>query len=72
MANLRARLATAGGYLADQFIANERTLMKTSTGQAPWKIVEGYDERYRSVTVATIIRAIRFRLEEARPAGRWQ
>ncbi len=51
----------------DQFIAAaERTLMKTSTGLASWKIVEGYDERYRSVTVATAIRdAIRFRLEEA-------
>ena len=41
--------------------------MKTSTGLAPWKIVEGYDERYRSIAVATIIRdAIRFRLEEAK------
>jgi polyphosphate:AMP phosphotransferase len=54
--------------LYDQFIAAaERTIMKTSTGLAPWKIVEGYDERYRSVAVATVIRdAIRFRLEEAR------
>ncbi|MEI2782503.1 MAG: polyphosphate:AMP phosphotransferase [Candidatus Competibacter sp.] len=53
--------------LYDQFVAAaERTLMKTSTGLAPWKIVEGYDERYRSVAVATAIRdAIRFRLEEA-------
>ena len=57
--------------LYDQFIAAaERTLMKTSTGLAPWKIVEGYDERYRSVAVATIIRdAIRFRLEEAKAAS---
>jgi polyphosphate:AMP phosphotransferase len=54
--------------LYDQFIAAaERTLMKTSTGSAPWKIVEGYDDRYRSVAVATVIRdAIRFRLEEAK------
>ena len=53
--------------LYDQYVAAaERTLMKTSTGLAPWKIVEGYDERYRSVAVATAIRdAIRFRLEEA-------
>ncbi|PIE83297.1 MAG: polyphosphate:AMP phosphotransferase [Candidatus Contendobacter odensis] len=52
--------------LYDQFIAAaEQTLMKTSTGLAPWKIVEGYDPRYRSVTVASIIRdAIRFRLGE--------
>ncbi|CDH44428.1 polyphosphate:AMP phosphotransferase [Candidatus Contendibacter odensensis] len=55
----------------DQFIAAaERTLMKTGTGLAPWKIVEGYDERYRSVTVATTLRdAIRFRLDEVK-AGR--
>ena len=54
--------------LYDDFIAAaERTIMKTSTGLAPWKIVEGYDERYRSIAVATIIRdAIRFRLEEAK------
>ena len=54
--------------LYDQFVATaERTIMKTSTGQAPWKIVEGYDARYRSITVATAIRdAIRFRLEEAK------
>ncbi len=53
--------------LYDQFItAAERTIMKTSTGLASWKIIEGYDERYRSVTVATAIRdAVRFRLEEA-------
>jgi len=59
--------------LYDQFIAAaERTIMKTSTGLAPWKIIEGYDERYRSVAVATALRdAIRFRLEEANapPAG---
>ena len=53
--------------LYDQFMAAaERTIMKTSTGLAPWKIIEGYDERYRSIAVATIIRdAIRFRLDEA-------
>ncbi len=56
--------------LYEEFVAAaERTLMKTSTGLAPWKIVEGYDERYRSVAVAAIIRdAIRFRLEEAKAA----
>ncbi len=54
--------------LYDQFIAAaERTIMKTSTGLAPWKIVEGYDARHRSISVATAIRdAIRFRLEESR------
>ncbi|MDG4597748.1 MAG: polyphosphate:AMP phosphotransferase [Candidatus Contendobacter sp.] len=56
--------------LYDQFItAAERTIMKTSTGLAPWKIVEGHDERYCSVAVATVMRdAIRFRLEEAKAA----
>jgi len=50
----------------DKFMAAaERTLMKTSTGDAPWKIVEGYDERYRSVTVASILKdSIQARLEE--------
>jgi polyphosphate:AMP phosphotransferase len=54
--------------LYDQFVAAaERTLMKTSTGLAPWKIVEGYDERYRGVAVASAIRdAIRFRLDETK------
>lgn len=55
----------------DQFIDTaERTIMKTSTGLAPWKIVEGYDKRYRSAAVAIAIRdAIRFRLNEASAAA---
>ncbi|MER2527335.1 MAG: polyphosphate:AMP phosphotransferase [Candidatus Competibacter denitrificans] len=55
----------------EQFVvAAERTIMKTSTGQAPWKIIEGYDERYRSTAVATVIRdAIRFRLNETAKAS---
>lgn len=36
--------------------AAERTLQHTSTAQAPWAIVEGVDEAYRSLTVATAIR----------------
>lgn len=50
----------------DGFItAAERIIMKTSLGLAPWKIVEGYDERYRSIAVATAIRdAVRLRLDE--------
>lgn len=41
----------------DAFIsAAERTVMRTSTGQAPWHIVEGFDERYRGLTVGTILR----------------
>jgi AMP-polyphosphate phosphotransferase len=56
----------------DRFVAAaERTLQRTSVGAAPWTIVEGADEAYRSVTVATNIRdAIRQALAErngARP-----
>jgi polyphosphate:AMP phosphotransferase len=36
--------------------AGERALQRTSVGAAPWKIVEGADEAYRSLTVATTIR----------------
>lgn len=31
---------------------SERALRETSTGEAPWRVVEGTDERYRVVTVA--------------------
>jgi polyphosphate:AMP phosphotransferase len=49
-----------------RFIAtSERTIRRTSTGDAPWRIVEGVDERYRSLAVGTGIRdAIRRRLNE--------
>ena len=36
--------------------AAERVIMKTSTGESPWCIVEGSDRAFRSLTVATIIR----------------
>jgi len=53
--------------------AAERAIMRTSTGQAPWTIVEGVDERYRYLTVATAVRdAIRKHLvasEERNKAG---
>ena len=35
--------------------AAERTIMRTSTGTAPWTIVEGLDPHYRSLTVGGII-----------------
>ncbi|SFX45244.1 polyphosphate:AMP phosphotransferase [Marinospirillum alkaliphilum DSM 21637] len=34
----------------------EITLTQTSTGQAPWIIVEGYDANYRSLTVGRLLR----------------
>lgn len=52
----------------DQFLeAAERTIMRTSTGRAPFTIVEGVDPYYRSLTVGESIRdAIRKRLEESK------
>jgi polyphosphate kinase 2 (PPK2 family) len=43
--------------LYNRFIAAaERAIRRTSTGQAPWLIVEGLDERYRNLTVAVTLR----------------
>ena len=52
----------------DKFVAaGERALRRTSTVEAPWTIVEGVDEAYRSLTVATAIRdAIRKALAQGR------
>ena len=52
----------------DKFVAAaERLLRRTSTIDAPWTIVEGVDEGYRSLTVAKAIRdAIRKGLEQGR------
>ncbi len=47
----------------------ERALRRTSTADAPWRIVEGLDARYRSVTAGRLIReALEARLAE-RNAG---
>ena len=41
----------------DRFVeVAEHTIRRTSFARAPWKIVEGMDRHYRSLTVATIIR----------------
>jgi len=52
----------------DRFIETaERTIMRTSTGRAPWTIVEGEDFNYRSLKVGIVIRdALRKRLDDAR------
>jgi len=45
--------------------AAEETIRRTSTGQAPWHIVEGANRRYREATVATRLRdAMQLRLHE--------
>jgi polyphosphate:AMP phosphotransferase len=55
-------------HIYDRFeAAAERTIMRTSTGQAAWTIVEGVDPYFRSLTVGNIIRdEITKHLEEAR------
>ena len=46
--------------------AAETTIRATSTGQAPWRIVDGSHERYRGLTVAETLRdAVRHRLAES-------
>ncbi|MFO0441778.1 MAG: polyphosphate:AMP phosphotransferase [Betaproteobacteria bacterium] len=43
----------------------EPFVRKTSTGEAPWLVVAGADERYRSLTVGrTLLAALRERLDE--------
>ena len=56
----------------DDFVAAaERAIERTSTADAPWTIVEGDDERYRTLTVATLIRdAMGRRVGEASRASR--
>lgn len=45
----------------------ERALRETSTGEAPWTIVEGVDRRYREVTVAQhLLASVRRHLERSR------
>ena len=55
-------------HMYDQFVeAAERTILRTSTGKAPWNVIEGEDENYRSLTVGTMIRdALAARLEDMR------
>src|SRR5437879_9621458 len=45
----------------------EQVLRRTSTGEAPWVIVEGADRRYRNLTVArALFETLRLRLEQGR------
>ncbi len=61
--------------LYDRFYkVSDRMLRETSTGEAPWVVVEGTDHRYRSLTVGKLLLAgIRDRLaehEESRAASK--
>ena len=51
----------------DLFVSTaEHVIRRTSTGDAPWRIIEGADPNYRSLTVATVLRdAIGTRLDNA-------
>jgi polyphosphate:AMP phosphotransferase len=51
----------------DRFLAAaERVVMRSSTGQAPWTIVDGRDEQYRALAVTTTLRdALRRHLRNA-------
>ena len=53
--------------LYDKFrFVGESVIRHTSTAEAPWTIVEGFDSNYRSMTVGkTLLDAIRKRLDEA-------
>ncbi len=47
----------------------ERALRQTSSNDAPWTIVEGFDFRYRNLTVAnTLLQALQHRLQQPRVA----
>ncbi len=47
---------------------SERTLRQTSTGEAPWVIIEGADPEYRSITAGeTLLHALRKRLGQRKP-----
>jgi polyphosphate:AMP phosphotransferase len=52
--------------LYDKFrLVNEAVMRHTSTAEAPWIIVEGFDARYRSMTVGKVIlEALRKRLKD--------
>ncbi|MDO9424494.1 MAG: polyphosphate:AMP phosphotransferase [Methylobacter sp.] len=52
--------------LYDKFrIVHESVIRHTSTAEAPWTIVEGYDPHYRSLTIGKVILdAIRRRLDD--------
>ncbi len=53
----------------DEFVSVcEQALRETSTGEAPWEVIEGSDHEYRSLTAARLLRrAIEARLKGKRP-----
>lgn len=56
---------------ADLLEAGEQMILRTSTGQAPWHIVEGSDPRYRGLRVGNVLlQALESHLTPARPTPR--
>ena len=55
----------------DEFITVcERALRKTSTGEAPWLVIEGSDPAYRSLTAGEhLLEALKSAVEDAPPMG---
>src|SRR5262249_4830207 len=55
----------------DDFVeVSEHALRRTSTGEAPWHIIEATDPRHRALAVVkTVADAITGRLQEAAPAA---
>lgn len=52
---------------------SERVLRQTSTGDAPWIVLEGADANYRTLTVATkILKSLMERLGATVPKGKAQ
>lgn len=54
----------------DRFVSVcSRAIRTTSTGEAPWNIIEGTDSRYRDVTAARcLVDSIRARIANSKPA----
>ena len=65
LARDRARLGVLQASTT-RFARSASTLLReTSTGEAPWIVVEGADPRYRTLTVgSTLLAAMRERLDE--------
>jgi polyphosphate:AMP phosphotransferase len=65
----KAHKLLAGRY--DEAVAISETLIReTSTGEAPWIVVDGFDHRYRTLTVGKVLlEAMRRRLDQPGTAG---
>jgi polyphosphate:AMP phosphotransferase len=65
----RWRVSKAHRVMAERYdevrSAAETMIRETSTGEAPWIVIDGYDHRYRTLTVGQILlEAVRRRLDQ--------